>query len=464
MKFELLENVSSHKALVSVNETVAYDELKSRGEELAAMIPGRSLILNMATNVPEFVVGYTGFLRSGSVQLLVSDAIAPESLENLISVYSPAYAFVPESITIQGKVKRVCRGYKLVVMENVKTYDMHPDLALLLSTSGTTGSPKMVRLCYKNIQSNTASIIQYLGIGPEECTITTMPLSYSYGLSILNTHLLAGATVVMTEASVMSREFWNLLRDKAVTSFGGVPYFFEMLKKLKFERMELPSLRYFTQAGGKLSTELAAEFTKVCLQKKIRFYIMYGQTEATARISYFCATDHPEKVGSIGRPIPGGELWRENESGERITSPGETGELVYRGANVSMGFAESYRDLALGDINLGTLKTGDLAIEDQDGFYSVVGRKNRFLKIFGLRINLLHLEEVLGSKGFECACVGTDQQLFIYFTKGEDRDRLDAAIVALTGIYKSGFRLIHIEAIPRTSSGKVHYKALESLG
>jgi acyl-coenzyme A synthetase/AMP-(fatty) acid ligase len=464
MLFTSLEKFSSSTALILTDgKVVTYQDLISEGAVLAKEIAGRNLILSVASNTSEFIAGYVGFMRAGMVQLVVNETIAPEFLDQLISVYSPRYAFLPQSLAARfsDERKTSLRNYQLLSLNNSQSVELHKDLALLLSTSGTTGSPKLVRLSHQNLQANTESIIQYLGIQPSERTITTMPLSYSYGLSILNTHLTAGASVVVTEASIMSREFWNQFKNQYVTNFGGVPYFFEMLKKLRFERMDLPSLRTITQAGGKLDLALAKEYCEICLKKNMRFFIMYGQTEATARISYLSATDHPDKTSTIGKAIPGGELWLRSEQGEKIITPGEMGELIYQGKNVSMGFAEKLGDLALGDVNSQMLSTGDLANRDPDGFFTIVGRKNRFLKVFGLRLNLLELEQILLTKGYEAACTGTDEKLVIFLTKLDNEPQLEALIFELTGIHKNGFRFVKINEIPRTNSGKIDYKVLQ---
>jgi len=462
-----LDLFSDRTALLSSDgKSISYEHLLKQATSLSRQLPGRRLVLVVASNNPKFVTGYVGFLRAGMAQLIVGEAIAPEFLAKIISIYSPEYAFFPKSMAekpMKGELKYEDQDYQLIKLADSKFCKLHPDLALLLSTSGTTGSPKMVRISFQNLHTNTESILGYLEIQSTDRTITTMPLSYSYGLSILNTHLTAGASIVMTDASVVSREFWNILRDKSVTSLGGVPYFFEMLRKLKFEKMDLPLLHTITQAGGKLGAALAREFTDICLNKKIRFYIMYGQTEATARMSYLCATDHPSKSESIGQAIPGGKLWLQDEAGERVTTAGVAGELVYYGANVSMGYAENQVDLASGDLNGGILRTGDLATCDQDGFYTIVGRKNRFLKVFGLRVNLFELEEVLRGKNYECACAGTDQKLIIYLTNIDAQAKIESLVFELTGIHKNGFEVVKIDAIPRTASGKINYKALDDL-
>ena len=287
-----------------------------------------------------------------------------------------------------------------------------------------------------------------------------MPFSYSYGLSIINSHLLKGASIILTDATLMDRSFWEIFKGNNATTFGGVPYIYEMLKKLRFEHMNLPSLKYITQAGGKLSMKLTAEFADICANKEIEFYVMYGQTEATARMSYLPWEYARTKVGSIGIAIPGGKFWLEDENRNVIKKNDTIGELIYQGDNVTMGYAESCFDLQIGDENNGILHTGDLAKRDADGFYYITGRMKRFLKMYGNRVSLDEIEDLLKTEGFKCVCAGTDDDLKIYFTELYEKDRIVSYIAKRTGINRAGFSLKHIEKIPRNESGKVQYSAL----
>jgi len=465
--FSSIEVFSERVALLPHNKKeITYGELIARGKSIAELVAPRSLVLVMARNSPDFIASYVGLHRAKICQLIVSDTITPEALANLVATFRPNYTLLPVSYTAYvhaGEVHDIGDGYRLIELKVLDRLEINEHLSLLLSTSGSTGSPKLVRLSQQNIETNSKAIIEYLSILSTDRAITTMPLSYSFGLSILNTHLMAGASVVLTDTNIMNREFWTLFETKSVTSLSGVPYFFEMLKKLQFERLKLPSLRYITQAGGKLRVDLANDFTEYCLKRNCEFYIMYGQTEASPRMAYLCATRHREKISGIGRAIPGGEFWIQDAQGKRITGPGEAGELFYRGTNVSLGLAENHRDLALGDVNRGILATGDIAMRDVDGFYFIVGRKSRFLKVFGLRVNLTDLEAALLSEGYEAVCVGNDDKLSIFVANLDEPVKVEDLVVRLTGIRKTGFDLRRVKKIPRTSTGKVEYKFFSEL-
>jgi acyl-coenzyme A synthetase/AMP-(fatty) acid ligase len=391
--------------------------------------------------------------------VLINDSLSGGLLENLKNSFRPSYIFLPTKNVQNGVTIREYGEYSLVKTGFEIDYEVNPELALLLTTSGSTGSPKLVRQSYGNIACNTGSIVEYLRIKPSDRAITTLPMSYTYGLSIINTHLYTGATLILTDRTLMDREFWNSLKTHEATTLGGVPYTYEILKKLRFGRMNLPSLRYLTQAGGKLPPELCAEFVDICAGKNMEFIVMYGQAEATARMSYLPWERAKDKPGSMGIAIPGGEFWLIDGEGSCVTESHITGELMYRGKNVTLGYAESRFDLGRDDDRGGVLATGDMAYFDEDGFYYIAGRKKRFLKIFGNRISLDEVEGLLKKAGYECACAGTDDNLRVYATGslGEVRKY----ILQNTGVNPAGFKVLEISEIPRNTSGKVLYSELD---
>lgn len=461
--FKQLQNYGDQVALVDAEEKeITYQQLTTRADAFAEQIGRRCLVFLACQNATESVVGYVGCMRNDIVPVMVSADIDAALFEHLVESYHPAYIWAPST---DSKVLGISiyedGDYCLRKTEAEEDYELGEDLTLLLTTSGSTGSPKLVRQTWENIQSNTNSIISYLDIVASDRAITTLPMNYTYGLSILNTHLCAGARVILTEATLLDKAFWNLFKGQGATTFGGVPYTYEILKKLRFGRMELPSLRYITQAGGKLVKEMAEEFNIICEEKGIRLIIMYGQTEATARMSYLPWENAREKAGSIGIAIPGGRFSLIDVNGKEITKPDEVGEMVYFGENVTLGYAESRKDLNKPDENHGELHTGDMAKRDEDGFLYVVGRKKRFLKLFGNRVNLDEVENLLKKEEIESVCAGRDDHLVIFITNPEQEQKAIEFITNRTGISRGGFVVKHIDAIPRSDSGKVLYSALE---
>lgn len=445
------------------SEQITYNTFIQMADKITNNIDGRCLVFCVCQNCLESVAGYIGFLRGRIVPIMVSESLKPELLNKLLERYKPKYIWLPQkNIEYIRSMKEIYsfNHYALLKTPYTIDYTLNDELALLLTTSGSTGSPKLVKQSYKNITSNANAIAQYLNISKEDRPITTMPMSYTYGLSIINSNLLKGASLILTSKTLMEKEFWVLLKENRATTFGGVPYIYEMLKKLRFERMNLPSLTMLTQAGGKLSLEVSQEFSKVCQRKGISFITMYGQAEATARMAYLSKEFAIEKAGSIGMAIPGGAFWLEDNKGNIITDSEVVGELAYQGDNVSMGYAENSYDLEKGDENKGILRTGDLAKRDCDGFYYIVGRKNRFIKLFGSRVNLDEVENLLISNGYECACAGEDDQLKVYTTWKEDHEVIRKFIIDYSDINPSGFKIIHIDSIPHSDNGKILYSAL----
>ena len=220
----------------------------------------------------------------------------------------------------------------------------------------------------------------------------------------------------------MQKQFWNFFSEYNATSFGGVPYTYEMLDKLRFYRMKLPSLRYMTQAGGKLLPELHKKFAEYAEQNNKKFIVMYGQCEATARMGYLPYEKSVEKCGSMGIAIPGGKFRLIDVNGDNINEPFITGELVYEGDNVTLGYAECTDDLAKGDERHGVLYTGDMARFDKDGYYYIVGRKKRFLKVYGNRVSLDEIDMLIKGRfsDIECASAGIDDNVYIFIVNADD--------------------------------------------
>ena len=343
----------------------------------------RRLVLVTGGNAIDPIVTYLAALAGGHPVLLVpeNDDLLRESL---IANYDPDVI-----------ADREGDQWQLVERRHRSIHDLHPDLALLLCTSGSTGSPKLVRLSHENLQANADAIANYLDIASTDRSATTLPMHYCYGLSVINSHLSRGAGLVLTDLSVVERCFWELFEKNRCTSFAGVPYTFDLLDRIGFPDMVLPHLRYVTQAGGRLAPDRVAQYAELADRAGWDFFVMYGQTEATARMAYL----PPKLAGlypdAIGVPIPGGSF--ELEPVPECSDP-ETGELVYAGRNVMLGYAESSADLALGR-TLDTLRTGDLARRGANGLYSVVGRRRRFIKVLGLRIDLPQAEAVFDCTG-----------------------------------------------------------------
>jgi len=340
---------------------------------------------------------------------------------------------------------------------------IHPQLSHLLPTSGSTGSPKLVRHCYDNIEAAGLNISTFFQLTETDRPLMVLPLYYTMGLSILFSHFKVGATVLITGLNMTDRAFWNFIKTEHATSFTGVPYSFQILDMMRFYRMDLPELTLLTQGGGKMPTLLNDKFVTYCEQHNKQWIATYGQSECTARMAYLPAKWAREKMGSIGIAVPNGELSLLDDHGQLITTSHTEGEMCYRGKNVTMGYATCQEDLLLGDERKGFIHTGDIAYFDEDGCYYIVGRMGRFLKLFGLRIGLDECEQIIATDcHIESACVGTDEKMIVYITDATKQQAVKAALIEKTHIVASSFEIRVIEAIPKNETGKKLYSKLEN--
>jgi acyl-CoA synthetase (AMP-forming)/AMP-acid ligase II len=451
----LAENREQSITYAQLGQWVAADRALLSGVERPA------LAFMFGPSGPSAVAAYLACLAEG-IPIGLGEP-SPHLRARVISAYRPSLLLLsrsdalPEGYSVAGGL---AGGDWVLCRSESGAYELapHPDLALLLATSGSTGDSKFVRLSLANLASNAASIAQYLGIGPGEVAVQSLPLHYSYGLSVLNSHLVAGGAVAMTGHSFMRPEFWRFAGERGCTSFAGVPYMYETLHRLRMSPLATPSVRTLTQAGGRLRVDIAREVHEAAARRNARLFLMYGQTEATARMSFVPPSLLPAKADSIGVPIPGGSLWLEAAE----TDPSLT-ELHYSGANVMLGYASAPADLALGDEMGGELSTGDLAEQDSDGVFRITGRIARFAKLFGRRIDLAGVEAEVERVFFvRAAAIDAGDHLKVFLEGGDGRE--DSAIRSyladLLGVPPAAVRVDRVLQLPLTASGKKDYKAL----
>lgn len=346
----------------------------------------------------------------------------------------------------------------------------HDDLAVLLTTSGSTGSPKLVRLSAENIKTNAQQIVESLGITADDRGVTALPLFYSFGMSVLTSHVLAGSSVLVTGRSVLEEPFWTDAERHRVSFLPGVPTSYAMLKRLGFERRGLSQLRVLTQAGGRLAPELVSFFHDLMTSRGGRFCVMYGQTEASPRMSCMPSERLREKRGSVGPALPGGVLSIRGDDGHELPV-GEIGEVIYRGPNVMMGYAESREDLVLGDTHGAVLATGDLGYLDDEGFLFLAGRSMRICKLSGSRVSLDEIEDIavdmLPGDGQVAAVDCGDAGVSVFATRicGPEVAASRAKLARRLGVPPKLIVLLPVDAIPTLSNGKTDYVTLtRSLG
>lgn len=440
-------------AIDDSERSVTYGDICDFSKEFTKYLPQRSLIFLLAENKIGSLLGYTAALSNRIVPLVIS-ANTEEGLYNhLYELYQPEYLWLPESKAEGKEIIFSAWEYCLVKTGNQPTA-MNEELSLLLPTSGSTGSPKLVRHSYRNIEANADNVRKLFKLDGTEKAMAILPMHYTMGLSVIASHLLAGATLLLSGRSLLDKGFWATLKE--ATSFTGVPYSFEILTKMRFTRLDLPNLKVITQGGGKLTEAMWNTLAQYAQDNGKLFIATYGQSECTARMAYLPAEMALDKVCSIGIAEPGGQLSIVDDNGDETFEGEAQGEMVYRGGNVTLGYATCREDLLKGDENHGIMHTGDLARRDADGCYYIIGRLKRFLKIFGLRIGLDEVERMIKAEyKTDCYCKGNDEKLIVLVTDAKLVDILPAFIEEKTHLFHQKIEIQVVKEILRNEAGKV---------
>lgn len=446
----------------SRDQQATYCEIEQFSRLFSEAIGERTLLFVLNHNCVGSAMGYLGAMINHTVPLMLGDSMDQDLLEELIRIYHPKYLWKPVEMATEGEPRLLERYGYVLVETGLTPYPMYEELSLLLTTSGSTGSPKLVRHSYANLEAQARNISAFFELDDAERPMLDLPINYTMGLSVLNSHLYSGATVLLTDLNVLSPKYWEFFKKEQATSYTNVPYGYEILKKLRFFRMDLPSLKLITQGGGKLNEELQREFAEYAEKTGRKFILTYGQTEGSARMAYLPAEHALDKCGSIGKAIPNGRLYLIDDEGNEITEPDVIGEMVYEGPNVTLGYAQSGEDLLLEDERHGMLPTGDMARKDADGFFYIVGRKKRFLKLCGYRVGLDECENLIKAEfDTECACVGDDSCMRIYVTTTQEHDKMKRYIAEKTNLNSGVFQICQIETLPRNEAGKILYSKLQ---
>lgn len=448
-------------AIDSSGESVLYGDIIEFGNIWHEKIPQRCLVLIVANNSVGALMGYLACMINRIVPLVVGSGIKKSALDNLIETYCPSYIWTSkDEDMIKEHMIYEKWGYCLIGT-GLKQYAMYEELSLLLTTSGSTGSPKLVRHSYNNLEAQARNISTFFELTEGDRPLISLPMHYTMGLSSINSHLYVGATLLLTDDSLLSSSFWNFVEEQRASSITGVPYSFEMMYRLRIYNKKLPDLKLLTQGGGRLSKEIQIKFAEYIKANGGKYIATYGQTEGSARMAYLPAEYAISKCGSIGRAIPNGKLYLIDDTGKVIDDVNVNGEMIYEGPNVTLGYAEQGEDLIKEDENFGKLCTGDIAYKDADGMFYIVGRKKRFLKLFGHRVSLDECEQLIKAKyTIECACAGDDKKLRIYITDKNYEKPVKDYILSQTELYADGLEVIVLKEIPKSEAGKILYAQL----
>jgi acyl-coenzyme A synthetase/AMP-(fatty) acid ligase len=443
--------------------TISYRGLTEEVQAIAAILAGpKSIFFLFVRNTMNSVLAYLAALEAGHAVVLLDHDLKREFALELLGIYRPEYIYL-DAPEVQVPPGYLSMGVDFFGRQHdADDVAPHRDLMMLLSTSGSTGSPKFVRLSRENVTDNASAIVRSLRIGRADRAITNLPLHYSYGMSVLNSHLMAGASVVVSDESVLEARFWDAVRKYEVTSLAGVPYTYQMLERVGFASMDLPELRKMTQAGGKMHEGLVRRFNDLMVVRGAELYVMYGQAEASPRISCVPPERLAEKIGSAGIALPGGALAIRTPEGV-TTAPNVEGEVIYTGRNVMMGYAEERSDTGLADTHGDTLFTGDLGYLDGERFLYLVGRSKRITKLFGLRVSLDDVERMLSRLG-AVAAVGSADRLHVYHEPSDvaaaEAARKQLARDLQVPVDAVAFHVL--EKLPTMSNAKIDYQALDA--
>lgn len=439
--------------------TIAYRELPARADGWTRTLAAgrKSLVVCFAGRNSDTVLCWLAVLRLGHAVAMLDAGAAPAARDRFLAAYEPDFvAWCPDDGTRPPALPAGYRPHAEVGRATVwrrtgeEGTEPHADLALVLSTSGSTGNPKAVRLSYRNVAANSASVAESLDVTAADRAATSLPLHFGYGLSVVTSHLIAGASAATIAARPTGRGFWRRFAEARCTSFPGVAPTFAMLWPMVAMLDRVPMLRTMTSSGSRLRDDLVLRWAEHLDRRGGRLFMMYGQTESTSRMTCLPPSCLPERVGSVGRPIPGGRV--------SIVD----GEIVYTGPNVMLGYAEDRADLAAGDVTGGVLHTGDLGRLDGE-FLHLTGRLKRIAKMLGLRVSLDDVERLFEDAGAVAAVDGGDRGVLVYTDGPIDAvQKARHSVATELGVPAALLTVRAVHALPRTPNGKLDYRALPS--
>lgn len=452
MEFERLSEFGNNIALIDPidRKSIKYTDLILMAKEVVADFSRGSLVFLSCQWTIGTISFYLGCLNKGVIVVFVPEDVSRNSMESLIRIYKPAAVVYPTKITY----------FDFLPEKNI-----NPNLALLMGTSGSSASPKFVRITLNNLVKNAESIAESLALSSADRGISNLPLSYSYGLSILNMHLIRGGSMVLCKNSIFEKDFWRILREYSVTNLGGVPSTYELIDKYLQSSYsnDTPSLKFLTQAGGALKGSSLDKTIQNSRKLGAKFFKMYGQTEATARMTILPSDEIENNRDSVGYSIPGGRIQLLDAEGREVTALDTIGEVVYYGPNVSLGYAFSRSDIGAGDQNNGRLATGDLGFLDAFGSLHITGRKDRLVKINGMRIDLTALEDLLLEEKLSISIQVTGSKLQIFLERRKWDAKLKNHVAQKIGIKKYLLEFYHVDSFPLLESGKLDSQSLIQL-
>lgn len=457
-KVKLFKNIDLDKTLIldEQNQNYSKRQLIKLSQDIANIIKDKNLVLFCCENTSENLAYYYAFIKNKQALILCENN---NEIDHLIKKFNPEFIFLRKEKENVNNYYMIKEGINFKILKNKKKIKkkIHKDLAILITTSGSLKESKYVKLSYENIFENAISISKYLKIKINDISITTLPLSYSYGMSVCNSHLFFDKTIVCSKESFIERNFWEKVKKYCITNISFVPFNLETLNKLGLHKFDFSKVRFITLAGGKLNSSIVVNICNFFKSKKINFYSMYGQTEASPRISFIELKTLLKKPLSCGKAIPGGTITIENKNKKK-----NYGEIVYKGKNIFKGYAQNRKD-CYSLKNYYKLYTGDLGYKDINGDLFIIGRKKREIKAYGVRINLDILENEINKKSSSFICTNSENNLKIFYSKKNlNINKTSQTIRTLTNLRNNDIQFIYIKKFPRLKNNKINYKMLKN--
>ena len=448
-------NIDANIFIIDGVDKYTFEEIFLLADEAYKDIPSRSIVLVESKRDLGTVIAYLGALRKQAVPLLIDANSDITMLDKLAKGYKADFIFSINDRSIENCLPMRCFQNRFI-SRRVRDFGENPfsQLALLMPTSGSTGDAKCVRTSYKSLNEVTYAVLRYMPMDATRVSISSLQLHYTYGLSVLNLAIASRSKFVLTSHSWIERDFWSLVERCEVSDLSGVPFMFQILRRIKLTAKTLKNLKCVNQAGGRLEPHFTEYFIDYFASHEIPYFTMYGATEATPRISYVPSNRSKEKLGTVGVPIDIGSLYTDAEDGV------SEGQLIYRGPNVCLGYSLCREDLIKGDEFNQVLETGDIGFIDEDGFATIVGRKKRFVKVFGVSLNLDALETIIKNIVSDSVVIGEDDNVKALYVGELSADKIKEEIMSKVTFSHKGLKVISIPEILLNSAEKPDYPRL----
>lgn len=458
MFFKIKNSFKNLVAIFDEKNKVFYSTIINKKKYLTIFFKKKKLVLIICENKIGIIFYYLTIKLLNSALILIDAKTNNSKIKLIIKKYDPDYV-----VCHKKKITFLKKNYSVIdksldafLLKNLKKncIKINKNLKILLSTSGSMGSPKLVMLTTSSLKDNTIRISKYLSLTKKSKTITSMPFAYSYMMSVINSHFYVGGSIYVTNKSIIDKRFWKSFIKNNINSFDGVPYMYEIISRFKLEKIFTKKIKFLTQAGGSLGINTKKKIINHCQKNKINFFSMYGQTEASPRISYLDPKLAIKKIGSVGKPLKSYKIKIFDGKGNEIKKKYQIGRIIFFGKNIFSGYAFEKNDLN----NLKKIKkldTNDLGYLDKNDFVYITGRDRKLAKIYGNRIDINDLETKMSEFKYSIICKEFKGKLKIFYEKKYNKQKILNKLTKITNLNSNAFITSYIKKFPRNIYGKI---------